>query len=172
MTISVEVLAALITALLGFFGVIVTLAANGWLARRGEALKLTHERIVLRAALGAELRSLIKIMEEELQHIERANFTRLPLLDFFNAYKVNVGKLGLLTAPEVEALTTAYYTYLEQVGYINRWALDDKASAAPIPGYIAVDFGVNPDKRDWAKAAATTRNIFNSYGVFSRHNHF
>jgi hypothetical protein len=114
--------------------VICTLAVNGWLTRRAERRKEDHDRRVLRIGLLSELRNLNRIIGGELEFIndKEHDFTWVPLIDFFNVYKDNLDKLGLLSTSEVELLSEAYYTYIENAGYIARFA--DADMSKPIMG--------------------------------------
>jgi hypothetical protein len=149
-------LATLASALIGFTGVICTLAVNGWLTRRTERRKEDHDRRVLRVGLLSELRNLIRIMKEELDYIGNPehDFTWVPLIDFFNVYAKNLDKLGLLSTSEVEDLTRAYYSYIENAGYIARFA--DVDMSKPILGtYVPFKLDAAPDARGIGSRAGT-----------------
>src|SRR4051812_21313366 len=124
---------AVVAASFGFIGVIATLLWNAWLARRAdrrkqeaeremEFRKLDHERLILRVALRAELCNLSRMISGELEFISKNTFTWIPILDLFGVYRENLNKLGLLSSDEVDAITDAYYSYQERIGYIARHA--------------------------------------------------
>jgi hypothetical protein len=148
---------ALVTAGVGFLGVVVTLLWNGWLARRADrrkfeneqaaaARKLADEQRVLRVALRAELNYLIKIMQEEKKHISKNDFTWVPLMDFLSVYRENAATLGILTPEEVKCIVNAYYTYREKAGYITRLGKDSLTN--PIIGTnVLFKFDETPHKK-------------------------
>jgi len=124
-----------ITGAAGILGVLVGLWGQTQLAPRTEERLRANTRTVLRVSLWAELTSLAKLMQEEIDHIEHNNFTWIPLVESFKVYVANIENLGLLTPTEAQKITIAYYQYQESAGYIAQIALDH-------PGKPAID----PDK--------------------------
>jgi len=95
---------------------------------------------VLRTSLWAELTSLAKLMEDEIEYLEDNNFTWVPLFETFKIYVANIQNLGLLTPTEVQKVTVAYYRYQESSGYIAQTA-SRQANKHPIAKqHIEFDF--------------------------------
>jgi hypothetical protein len=94
----------------------------------------------------AELESLARIINEELQYIEEHNFTWVPLIESYKVYLSNLQNLGLLTPLEVEKITVAYYRYQEHAGYIAQLA-EDQPDKPAIGRPIKCDFDAKPDLR-------------------------
>jgi hypothetical protein len=100
----------LIVGFLGFSGVIATLVANAWLARKADIRKICHEAKVLRTALIEEM----KIQRDALIHAEENSTERTghdvltPLQRCTDIFDKSIDKLGLLTSNEVAAVLDAY----------------------------------------------------------------
>jgi hypothetical protein len=107
----------LIVGVLGFSGVILTLAINAWLARCADRRKIAHEANVLRTAIIEEMkiqRSALVNSEETLKQqvdLKKTSPTVLiPLQRFTEIFDKSIDKLGLLTSDEVAAILDAYLT--------------------------------------------------------------
>lgn len=156
------VIAAIITSAASLVGVLAGFIWNGVMQRRADERrfqadrkrddeKIEHEARILRTALFAELQSLIRIYEGELDFVSREenHFTWVPTADFFSAYRDNLGKLGYLSAKEVEAVTNCYYTFQERIGYIARNGTADERKSDLIVGRN-IPYDLNePNKRSW-----------------------
>jgi hypothetical protein len=130
-------------AAIGFLGVIFTLLWNARQTLKTEKRLRTRQGIALRTSLLEELRSLDRIIDDELKHISNNNFTWVPLVESFKVYVSNLQNLGLLTSLEVEKITDAYYRYQEEGGYIARLA-EDQPDKPAIGRLIKCDFAANP----------------------------
>jgi len=104
-----------ISAGVGFFGLILTLLVNAWLARRVENRKRRHDRLALRTVFRSELGSLrdqaIGIIEEATKQLEKDNHTtalaikaRLTTV----IYDKHIDKIGILTQKEIDEILEAY----------------------------------------------------------------
>ncbi|MBH5396327.1 hypothetical protein HZZ13_00635 [Bradyrhizobium sp. CNPSo 4010] len=136
---AIPLFAAVVTALFGFGGVIVGLRWNARQAEKTEQRLRDNRRQVLRISLWAELKSLARVIKEEIAYIENNNFTWVPLVESFKIYIENIENLGLLTPAEAETITVAYYRYQENAGYIARIAKDQPEKPA-IGRHIEFDF--------------------------------
>ena len=148
-------------ATIAFIGVTLSMLSNAWLARRAdqrryendravETLKLAHERRVLRVSIKAELSNLIRIYTREVEYVDSHNFTWVPILDFFGSYRENLGKIGLMSADEVQRITDAYYTFNEEVGYVARLGKADLTK--PLVGTnIGFNFLKNKTTKDYLR---------------------
>jgi hypothetical protein len=112
----------LVVGLLGFLGVMATLAFNAWLARKSERRKIEHEANVLRRALVEEMKvqrdSLINAAEGAKRGADEnaagaRNDVLTPLLRFADIFEKSIDKLGLLTSDEVGAVLDAYLSIKE-----------------------------------------------------------
>lgn len=101
-----------IVGIIGFAGVIVTLRTNARIAREGREHAISNDRRALRLALIEELKVLKTVYEEGAKSLGRAETdggTCMVPTDPLDAiYQANAGRLGLLTADEIEKLLGAY----------------------------------------------------------------
>lgn len=153
MTTFVKTYQTLIVGVLGFLGVMATLAFNAWLARNAEKRKIAHEARVLRTALVEEM----KVQRDALMHAaetsERAEqptdtgrYDALtPLRRWSDIFDKSIDKLGLLQPDEVAAVLDAYLPLRELTPKIrlleSRIPLDRRRveySEAPPPDYALV----------------------------------
>jgi hypothetical protein len=130
---------SIISGVSGFAGVLVGLGWNALQTPRTEERLRANTRRVLRTSLSAELASLVRLMEEEVEHIKNDDFTWVPLVESFKIYLANIQHLGLLTPDEALKITKAYYRYQENAGYIARIAKDQPDKPA-IGRHIEFDF--------------------------------
>jgi hypothetical protein len=156
---------SLVSGAFGFIGVLAGLGWNALQAPKIEERLRDNTRTALRTSLWAELASLAKLMNREIDYIKRYDFTWIPLVESFKIYVANLGNLGLLTPTEVEKITLAYYRYQENAGYIARLAARERRKdldkSAAEPDKPAID----PDKPaigrhfefDFAKAEPRTK---------------
>src|SRR5262249_24837675 len=122
----------------------ITLLWNARQALKTEERLRTNQRNALRTSLLEELRSLARIVEEELKYIETHDFTWVPLIESYKIYVSNLQNLGLLTSPEAKKITNAYYRYQENAGYIAQLA-EDQPDKPAIGRPIKCDFNAKPD---------------------------
>jgi hypothetical protein len=98
--------------LVGFAGVMITLARNARLAREQHDRRVAHDRTVVRVALQAELEALadayklrIEQLTEPEQRHDGANFAT----DEMTAvYRSMIERIGLLSEHQVKAVLKAY----------------------------------------------------------------
>jgi hypothetical protein len=127
----------------GVFGFVGVLSGFGWSAHqtaKTEQRSRATSRNVLRIALWAEISSLARLMQEEIEYTKDNDFTWVPLVESFKIYLANIANLGLLDPIEVQKVTLAYYQYQESAGYIARLA-DDPSDKPAIGRHIKFDFG-------------------------------
>ncbi|SIO50008.1 hypothetical protein SAMN05443247_06606 [Bradyrhizobium erythrophlei] len=113
----------LITGMFTIGGVVIGLGWNALQTPKTEERLRRNTRIALRTSLWAELTSLAKVMSDEIKWIQNNDFTWVPLVESFKIYLANVANLGLLTPPEAEKITEAYYQYQESAGYVAKYAI-------------------------------------------------
>jgi hypothetical protein len=106
----------LVVGILGFVGVMATLAFNARLARRAEDRKITHEARALRTALVEER----KVQRDALMHAADTskqtdaptklgrNDALTPLHRWSDIFDKSIDKLGLLRSDEVATILDAY----------------------------------------------------------------
>ncbi|HWE71970.1 MAG TPA: hypothetical protein VG328_02335 [Stellaceae bacterium] len=108
----------MIIGLVGFAGVIMTLAMNDLIARRQHAATVMHDRQSLRTALIEELqvlrsmydgnaRTCHKTQEAHPNPPPRAAFD-VPMYDMTDIYDRSTARLGLLTSSELGMVMRAY----------------------------------------------------------------
>jgi hypothetical protein len=151
----------LIVGLVGFLGVMATLAVNAWLARRAESRKIAHDARVLRTALIEEMkverRALVhgsdtskkatskKASPDEIIDTERYSVLT-PLRRYTDIFDQSIDKLGLLTSDEVAAVLDAYLPLKELTGKIR--LLEQR-----IPRHLRrVEYGEGPPE-EYARVA-------------------
>ncbi|MCC6891075.1 MAG: hypothetical protein IT536_21315 [Hyphomicrobiales bacterium] len=116
----------LIVGILGFIGVMATLAFNARLARKAEDRKIAHERRVLRVALVEEM----KVQRDALLHAgEGAKVAKTgkepkqdaltPLRRWTDVFERSIDRLGLLNPDEVAAVLDAYLPLKELTSKIR-----------------------------------------------------
>ena len=122
----------LVVGILGFCGVMVTLAFNAKLARRADERRIAHEARVLRTALVEEM----KVQRDALMHAsntskkpdEPRNFGRqdalTPLRRWSDIFEKSIDKLGLLQPEEFAAVLDAYLPLKELTSKI--WLLETR----------------------------------------------
>ena len=126
----------ILSIVVGFVGVIITLAANARTARRQQERQWGENRRALRCALSSELQGLYEILEEAIWAFDKqAKATEEkggePLgmigLKLFEApiYLASLTHLGQLTKPEIDAIVAAYQALSTQDQKI-RFLLSDK----------------------------------------------
>lgn len=128
-------LAPYVAAGFSFIGVVLGLIWSGYLSRKADARRddeNARERFneikTLRVALLADLSNLNRVVggEKERAENEAEKSTWFPMLNFFQVYEANLGKIGLLQEKEAIALASAYYVFNEQRGYLTRFSDVDK----------------------------------------------
>jgi hypothetical protein len=146
-------LATFIAALFGFTGVVVTLVINRRKDVKLEKQKRHHERMVLRAALQAELQNLVRIIEDEIAFVRNPEnpYTWVPLLNFFGVYEESLDKLGLLDEDEVQGIVQAYYTYHEHAGYVVRDGDTDPETPFVVGGNVGYEINTKEQRHDLEK---------------------
>lgn len=99
------------TGLLGFTGVVITMAVNAWLQRSMHSRKLAHEAQTLRVALRAELNANRMAFENRIQQLDEQtdfNHALVPNQPINQIYSSHLDKLGLLSDEEIEKVIKAY----------------------------------------------------------------
>lgn len=129
-----------LVGLIGFAGVMITIAMNGRLARQQHERQLTHERNALRTALCAELEAIRRIYLARSE-IERDTKPRQSML--IPEYVVNhmyqrlLDRIGLLTTGEIETVMKAYLLVSELPARLRLLA-GPTGDAGDYPGYIRI----------------------------------
>jgi|GEM_PF-3518150 len=102
----------LIVGVVGFTGVIITLAVNARLARKQHERQIQHDSRVLRIALRAELSAIAETYRDRIKSLsgppgewEGASLTLDPMTDF---YKRMIDRVGLLSSTEIRLVRQAY----------------------------------------------------------------
>ncbi|ENS5608791.1 hypothetical protein ACE1RU_003731 [Vibrio mimicus] len=103
----------LVAGLVGFLGVIISILANGYLARKQERAQRFHEKDTILAALRAELKvnlATIKMRSEQLSipSPSHRNQGYLPILVFNDVYKSSLHKIGVLEDKQAEQVIKMY----------------------------------------------------------------
>ncbi|MCA3940729.1 hypothetical protein JKP09_20815 [Vibrio vulnificus] len=102
----------LVAGLIGFVGVILSLIANGYFARRQERERIAHNKLTILAALKAELRVNLGTFEARAIQLERPfNYEGdgyLPLVVFNDVYQQLLNQLGLLDEEHAESIIKVY----------------------------------------------------------------
>ncbi len=106
-----------IVGVVGFVGVIMTLVANAWIARRRDAKLRAHEKDTLARALSAELRIYRRSVASNVgdagpEHSTDAEHL-IPARSALPVFDANVGRLGLLDANQVGPVLEVYTTLKE-----------------------------------------------------------
>jgi hypothetical protein len=135
----VSLLPSIISGVSAFVGVLAGLGWNALQTRKTEERLRDKTTIVLRVSLRAELTSLARLMQEEIDYIKDNNFTWVPLVESFKIYVANIENLGLLTSIEAQKITDAYYQYQESAGYLAQIA-EDQPDKPAIGRHIKFDF--------------------------------
>ncbi len=110
---------------LGFIGVALTLLWNGIQTRRQQA-EIDRERqdsalrslCSFRSALETQLDRLTENIQKETKWCKKHNSTLFTLLDYFEVYRNNLGRIGELSADELIAIPKIYYNYQDQVAQL------------------------------------------------------
>ncbi|WP_434999734.1 hypothetical protein ACRZ5S_18100 [Vibrio scophthalmi] len=102
----------LIAGVVGFLGVIISIVANGYFARKQERDLRAHAKSSVIAALRSELRvnfETIKVRSAQLHkdHDETKNGF-LPLVVFNEVYKHSLAQLGVLDEEQAEYIIKVY----------------------------------------------------------------
>ena len=101
----------LITGLIGFTGVIVTMLANAWFQRTQYERKIKHETNSLRAAIKSELNANKQALELRIKQLNEPteySDALIPSKSIDDIYKELINKIGLLTDEEIEMVIQAY----------------------------------------------------------------
>lgn len=132
----------LIAGSLGFLGVILTIATNGYFNRRQHIRELNQKKNSIKAALVAELEvnlSTFKARAEEFS-TPKDKVAYLPLITFIDVYKSLINDIGLLPESEIKKLVKAYLL-IEEVPQIALLHFKPHTD-----GFIAIE----PEKRQKA----------------------
>ena len=127
---------ALIAATGAFIGIFATQGLTALVKRNDERRLLDGRLATLRAAVRAEITQLIDVVKGEIEFAETANWTWLPVRDYFDAFRRGQDILGMLDNEEVELLTATMHIVEERMGYIYRRAQEaseDRKSADVLP---------------------------------------
>ena len=106
----------LVTGLLGFSGVIVTLSVNAWLQRLQHQTKIEHDRSALRLALRAELninKQTYDLRIGDLKNTPEHKHALIPTKIMNEVYETLLGTIGLLSDMEIEKVINAYLLIAE-----------------------------------------------------------
>jgi hypothetical protein len=103
----------LVVGIVGFTGVIITLLVNARLSRLQHVRQVEHERTVVRTALKAELQAVAQSYRGRIEHLEDTHSQKyggalLSLDSMTDVYKSMIGRLGLLSESQVQAVLNAY----------------------------------------------------------------
>ena len=93
----------LIVGIVGFAGVMLTIAMNAWLSRRQHVREIHHEARVLRAALKAELEVIREAFNDRIEIINNAGTSRsmlVPLETMTDVYASLIDRIGFLSERE------------------------------------------------------------------------
>ena len=106
----------LIVGIVGFGGVMLTLAFNAHLARQQREEELARERFKLRIALLEELKIIRSGLQEALERsegleVEGTGVYYLHNVPISGAYDLFLDRIGLLTPEEVSKVMLAYLTH-------------------------------------------------------------
>ena len=113
---------ALITATGAFIGIFAAQGLTAWVKRNDERRLIDGRLATLRAAVRAELTQLIDVVAGEIEFAKTADWTWLPVRDYFDAFRRAPDILGMLDNEEVETLTATMHIVEEHMGYIYRRA--------------------------------------------------
>lgn len=101
-----------IVGAVGFVGVIVTLVANAWIARRRDAALRAHERETLIRGFSAELRAYRQVIASSAESLNTESPAdgelQIPAHSAMPVFDANVGRLGLLDESQVGPVWDAY----------------------------------------------------------------
>lgn len=144
-----------LVGLLGFAGVIYTIRMNARLSRQQHEHELIHERTALRTALIAELGGLRKTYEDRSRTLREEDSGQSALIPEYvsnQVYSQLLGRIGLLTADEIESVMDAYLLATELPVRLRLLA---KATADPSEhsGYIHIG-------KEYAEFAAQMHDSF------------
>lgn len=101
----------LIAASIGFMGVIISILANGWLARRQREKALEHRKQALLSAIRAELNVSLGTFNERVELLNkpsRTGYTVFPLKVFNQVYRELLGSIGSLDEKNAETVINIY----------------------------------------------------------------
>lgn len=106
----------IIVGLLGFIGVIVTLLANAYWARKQHSREVDNERQVVRVALREELKIVAESCRRNIESLAEAlnhagHGAHIPTTLITDIYDTVLPRLGLLTPGEVSSVMFAYLSY-------------------------------------------------------------
>ena len=114
------IVVALIAAVGAFGGVLYTQRTTAKQKRNDDRNTLNQRLSTLRASLRAELTQLIEVTDDEIEFSKKAQFTWIPVRDYFETYRQNKDLNGMLNEREVELLTATMRILEERMGYIVR----------------------------------------------------
>jgi hypothetical protein len=98
----------LIAGLVGFSGVILTLAFNAYLSRAQEERRVNRDRSSLRIALIEELKVQRDALVRDVESMSAAEDGVLPIQRYSDAFDRSMDRLGMLGDVEVNAIFAAY----------------------------------------------------------------
>lgn len=100
-----------LVGVLGFTGVIVTMFANAKIQRNLQSAQRQHEVRSLRTALLVELKENVRMYEDRISTLSKADGTHhalMPSKVTNNIFQSSLSDVGLLSADEVESVLRAY----------------------------------------------------------------
>ncbi|CAH8239770.1 hypothetical protein PYE67_14940 [Vibrio aestuarianus] len=128
----------LITGVVGFVGVIVSILANGFLARKQHQKGITQKRKSMISAIKAELDVNLASFEGRTKMLESPSDgkrTAFPVKVFNDVYKEMLGQIGYLTEEESRCIINIYLLLEE---FPNRVKLLLSDSEYSIDGFIVI----------------------------------
>ena len=108
-----------LVGVLGFTGVIVTMIANAEIQRNLQSAQRQHEVRSLRTALLVELKENVRMYEDRISTLSKADETHhalMPSRVTNSIFQSSLSDVGLLSADEVESVLRAYLL-LEEMPY-------------------------------------------------------
>ncbi|WP_193166052.1 hypothetical protein [Microbulbifer hainanensis] len=123
------------TGLLGFIGVIATIAANGYWARKQRISEIENRAKSIRSALKAELEINKSTFEARVESLESSTSpnSRVPIRTYLDVYHSALSDIGILGSKEVKSIVNAYLLIEELPTYMEFHANDRDGKALVIP---------------------------------------
>ena len=141
--------------LIGFAGVIYTIAMNAKLTRQQHERQLIQEQTALRTALIAELRVIRKSYEDRIKSLREKDGGQYALIPEYMSKQVYdrlIDRIGLLTPLEVSSVMDAYLIAAELPSRLKLLSKETLGSQE-YSGYIKID-------EDSAEVAAKMHDSF------------
>ncbi|GAB7227356.1 hypothetical protein VrSk94_10370 [Vibrio rotiferianus] len=102
----------LIAGCVGFLGVIISIIANGYFARKQDRKQRLHEKNTIIAALRSELKVNLATIETRANQLSQPfnpnNQGYLPMSVFNDVYKMSLDKIGVMDESQAEQIIKVY----------------------------------------------------------------